>query len=82
MAEYSNLTYLNNCYNNGILSKFENLTEHCDCDIGFFYNNCSYKGIDGWNNYFIFYQVIYGFCYLIISGFTWLHLLQELVKVI
>jgi hypothetical protein len=80
MDKYYNISELNNCSNNGII--ISNGTHGwCNCDIAYFNYNCSEKGIDNWNNAFLFYKILFTICYILIAGFTWIHLLKELLKV-
>ena len=71
----------NKCNDNGNFIQYNTTHGYCDCDIAYFKYDCSESGYSDWNNAWIFFQIAYTFCYVIIAGFTWLHLLRELLKV-
>ena len=58
------------------------LNIYCDCDVGFFrdnYVNYCDKYLD--EKGFLIFIIIFSFAYLILTGFTWLNLINELIKV-
>ena len=66
-----------NCINGSLVWK-----SICDCDVGFFSdleNNKCDKILD--EKGFLIFIIIFSFAYLILTGFTWLNLINELIKV-
>ena len=70
-----------NCSENGS-DEFIIIANACNCDIGYFGNICSDNIISFHRFAWIMLQIIYTIAYLVIAGFTSLHLVSELVKVI
>ena len=65
------------CNDHGVIATANN---KCDCDVGFF-DDCAKKLKDEIETGWLFFNIIFSFAYLILAGFTWLNLINELIKV-
>ena len=68
------------CNNHGIMVNVSNNPPYCECDIGFFDDNCSTLGIDLWGDGWYVFQYITFFVYLIIAIKNWFSFIKHLKK--
>ena len=70
-----------NCSDHGSIYNINDTHSYCDCDIAFFQIYCSVSGQDSWGKGWILFQIIFTAIYFIIAGFTWMHLIKNILKV-